>query len=352
MDTVNPQTLLQKLLQIAAILLIFALSTYLLQEFGSVVKPFFIALFILYMIRPIREWLIHRGISGLVSYFVIVCLFLIATLFVANLLYSTYNSLANDPKKLEEYKTNYDQIKSSSIKFFANMTHNPNMFDDWTGSKDFPKFLMSLVQRVVGSFVGFLGVFFIVVLYLVFMIAESQTLPSRLHKAFGDTTKSRVMEVAHKINDGISDYIAVKSWVGLATAIISFLVLWFMGIDFAFVSAVLIFLLNFIPYLGSLVATLFPIIIALLQFSGYGQAVTLAIILPLLQVISGQIVETRVAGKKLNLSPLLLLLALAFWGTIWGIVGMLLAVPITSALKIVFDNMSDTKPIGIMMSSE
>ncbi len=123
----------------------------------------------------------------------------------------------------------------------------------------------------------------------------------------------------------------------------------FFGIDFAILWAVLVFLLNFIPYLGGLVAMAPPILLAFIDSPWRGLAVVVLLIA--IQLFTGQFLEPKMAGRRLNLSPLLILLALAFWGYLWGPVGMILAVPLTVVCKIILDNIPETRPIGTLMSN-
>ena len=123
------------------------------------------------------------------------------------------------------------------------------------------------------------------------------------------------------------------------------------GVDFAILWAILIFLLNFIPYLGSLVALAPPILLAFLQFDEVWRGFAVTGLLIGVQLFTGQYLEPHLAGRKLNLSPLLIILALAFWGYLWGPVGMILAVPLTVVCKIILDNIPETKPVGTLMSN-
>jgi len=156
--------------------------------------------------------------------------------------------------------------------------------------------------------------------------------------------------VAESINTGVSQYISVKALMSFLAGIASLAVLLIFGVDFAITWALLIFLFNFIPYLGSLVATALPIALALVQL-GPWQALAIAVLLIAIQQVIGTFVEPRMAGHRLGVSPLLILLSLAFWGVMWGIVGMILAVPMLVMLKIILDTIKETRPIATLMSN-
>lgn len=115
---------------------------------------------------------------------------------------------------------------------------------------------------------------------------------------------------------------------------------------------VLTFLLNFIPNIGSVLATLPPVAVALFQTGSALNALLVALALIVVQMIVGNVLEPRLMGKGLNLSPLLVLLSLLFWGWMWGVVGMLIAVPLTAAIKIACEQLEATRPVAVLMSSK
>ena len=124
-----------------------------------------------------------------------------------------------------------------------------------------------------------------------------------------------------------------------------------MGVDYAVFWSFLIFLLNFIPTIGSLIATTFPAILAFIQFGDFKPVLTVIILIGIVQFLIGNILEPRIMGRSLNLSALVVLLSLALWGTLWGVVGMFLCVPITVTLMIIFSNFEKTLPFAIMLSA-
>ena len=138
--------------------------------------------------------------------------------------------------------------------------------------------------------------------------------------------------------------------MSLLTGFLSYIVLLLFGVDFAFLWAFLIFLFNYIPYIGSFVATLLPSIFAVFQFGSFLPFIWIFAGVEAIQVLVGNYIEPRVMGKTLNLSPLVVILALSFWGAIWGILGMLLSVPITSIMVIIMAQFPNTRNIAILLS--
>jgi AI-2 transport protein TqsA len=209
------------------------------------------------------------------------------------------------------------------------------------------------LRAAVGNFLEFLTATFVVLIYLIFLIAERVSLPGRVARAFGEARGKELMAVYEAINRAVHDYIALKTFVSFLQGFLSFVVLAAFGVDFAVMWGVLIFLFNFIPYIGSFVAVSLPIALGFLQYADEPWKPLLsAILLLLIQRAVDNLVEPRLTGQKLDLSPLLVLLALAFWGWLWGVVGMILAVPLTVIGKIILANIEATRPLARLISNE
>ena len=144
----------------------------------------------------------------------------------------------------------------------------------------------------------------------------------------------------------------LKTFVSLLTGLLSYFALLSIGVEAPVFWAFLIFLLNYIPTIGSLIATSFPALFALLQFGELGPFLWVLGVVGAIQVIIGNIVEPKVMGNSLNISSLVVLLALAIWGSLWGIIGMILSVPITVIMVIIFAEFKATRPIAVLLSEK
>ncbi|WP_137702636.1 AI-2E family transporter [Marimonas lutisalis] len=193
---------------------------------------------------------------------------------------------------------------------------------------------------------------FLIVLYSAFFMAERGVMAQKLVMALGGAEKgSRAMEILERINERIGGYLFVKTVVNAILGIISFGILLVLGIEFALFWAVLIAFLNYIPYIGSLVAVVFPVLLSLAQFGSLWMAGVVLFALTAAQVFVAGFVEPRMMGQAFNLSPLVVLLALASWSTLWGLAGAILAVPLTASAVIVLAEMRATRPLAIMLSA-
>lgn len=224
--------------------------------------------------------------------------------------------------------------------------------------------LIKSVKSVVGDFnygtvlgsiangiSGLLGDTFMIVIYALFIFLEESSFATKLKKVFTERGNyNNMRNMLGKIEVSISSYLRLKTYVSLLTGVLSYIVLIIVGVDSAPFWAFLIFLLNYIPTIGSLIATVFPAIFSLMQFGEFTPFLIVLIAVGAVQVVVGNLVEPRVFGKSLNLSPLVTILALAIWGKIWGITGMILSVPITVIMIIIFSQFEKTRAVAIMLS--
>ncbi len=209
----------------------------------------------------------------------------------------------------------------------------------------------SMLGNVANGISGLLGDTFMIVIYALFLFLEESSLIKKIRKIF-DTKEAyeQYSKISDEIENSISNYLRLKTFVSLLTGVLSYIVLVIVGIDSAPFWAFLIFLLNYIPTVGSLVGTLFPAIFSLLQFGEFTPFLVVLFAVGAIQVIVGNFVEPRLFGKSLNLSPLVTILGLAIWAKIWGITGMVLSVPITVIMIIVFSQFDKTRAIAILLS--
>ncbi len=197
--------------------------------------------------------------------------------------------------------------------------------------------VLTWARSVSSEIFGFLGQTVLTVLFFIFLVAGT-----RLKRRPGAQSGTMV----HAVNDKIARYLGVKFTTSMITGILVGAILAILRVDLALLFGLLTFLLNFIPSIGSIIATLLPVPVALLQF-GPGGHLLLVVALPgCVQFIIGSLVEPRIMGESLGLHPVVVLLSLLLWGFLWGIAGMLLAVPITAVLKILLEKNELTEPLA------
>ncbi len=212
--------------------------------------------------------------------------------------------------------------------------------------------ISSILESLLLMFKTVAGYVSMIVIYTLFLLLEYRLIGNKLKIIFSDPgSYEKFCSVVAKINKDIKTYIKIKTLASFSTGLLSFFVLLLVGVDFPLFWAMLIFLLNYIPTVGSIVAILFPIMLSLVQFDSLAPFFIVTIFLISIQILIGNILEPKFMGKSLNLSPLVILIALTIWGSIWGVVGMFLCVPILVILNIVLAKFDKTRNIAVMLSA-
>jgi predicted PurR-regulated permease PerM len=193
----------------------------------------------------------------------------------------------------------------------------------------------------------------IVVVYAGFLIAERRQFAAKLAAAFprGDDA-ARTARILREVNRKIGDYLAIKTGINVILGALSFVILWGMGVDFALFWAVVIGLFNYIPYVGSIIGVMLPVILSLAQFGSLGMTAVLGALLIAAQTYVGNILEPRVIGRELNLSPFVVLVALAVWTALWGLPGAILAIPLTAMIALVCEAFGPTRFVAVLLSND
>jgi AI-2 transport protein TqsA len=191
----------------------------------------------------------------------------------------------------------------------------------------------------------------LVLIYSLFILIELRFLPAKLTALFPNRVRrERVLQMMQRIDRDIHTYLGVKTAVSLTTAILAYILMRIVGLDFAEFWALLIFILHFIPTIGVIVATILPTVLAAVQFDHIGPCLAVGIGITAIAMLMGNIVEPNIMGETLNLSPLTVIIALILWGTVWGVVGAFLCVPLTVILVIVMSNFRATRWVSILLS--
>jgi len=192
--------------------------------------------------------------------------------------------------------------------------------------------------------------FVLTLFFFMFMLLEAPFLDSKIDKAFSGYTAIRLKNIMSSVTSEISRYLGTLTLISLGTGVCVWVVLELMGVELAVGWSVLTFLLNFIPAVGSIIATILPFLMAMMQFSpSLFKPIAVLLTLGAIQIAVGNVVTPKVVGDRLGLSPVVILVSLLLWGMIWGIPGAILSVPIASIIKIVCENFASLRPIAVMM---
>jgi predicted PurR-regulated permease PerM len=317
---------------------------FVLKTAQAVILPLVIAWFLSYIFAPMVNFLArHRVPAGPAVGVVLAVLF--GFFYLTGLfLYTRAMVFVNEYPK---YADQFSQIAAA-------LTERHTL-PSWL-SLDTIDWKHEIGRRLVafsGSFITFAGNLVMVLVFLIFMLLGKPYCESKIQRAFPDEQGKRIAGVTASIASQISRYLYVKLILSTVSSVLVWIVLVIGKSDFPLTWAVLAFLFSFIPSIGIVVASVPPILLALVQFyPNVWPAVWIAVALLVIHQIIGGLLEPKVMGDNLNLSPMVILLSLVFWGWLWGITGALLAVPIAAAVKIVCENIEMLKPVSVLMGAD
>jgi AI-2 transport protein TqsA len=321
------------------------LSFYLIIVGKTLLIPLVIAIVIWYLINALtktyRRFTLDNYAFGLTA---AILTFVAVIWFVIDL---TSANIAEVVAKAPKYQENLQQLITKALDFL-NLKETPNL-THIIKDIDFSQ----IISHLVGGLSSIASDAGIILLYVVFLLIEQNTFSQKLSLVMGGAEReARVRGLLSRINADIQTYIWIKTLISLLTAGVSLLIMKLVGVDFAEFWALVIFLLNFIPNIGSILGTLFPSLIALVQFETLYPFIIVAGSLGIAQFAIGNVLEPRLMGRSLNLSTLVIFLSLVFWGSIWGILGMILCVPIMVIVMIVLAHFPKSRPIAILLSGD
>ena len=255
---------------------------------------------------------------------------------------------------------NMGQIVARAPIYEQNLRNTANLVNGWLGfeelSQEQPLLefgrITGMVRALARSMTGVLGTTGTVAVFVLFLLLEQHIFNRKITVLCPNSEReARVRRMLERIGSEIQSYLWMKTLMGLLVTGLSYTVMKAVGVDLAEFWALLIFALSYIPYIGAWLGVVFPTALALVQFETLTPFLITAGLLAVIQFACGSILEPRIMGKGLNISPMIMLLSLSVWGALWGIIGMFMAVPIMVVVMIVCSHFEATRPIAVMMSA-
>ncbi len=348
----GPQDTLKKQCRNLLAFLAAVLFLFILKACADFILPIVIAFFIFVLVSPILSRMDRLRIPRFISLVLVMLLVLVVFILFVYVFFLMVNMLIQ-PDGIPAYAAriqSFDRYLSGMIAPYLDA--DPASFSllrylniDWYG------LIMASLTSISGKFISILSDALLVYVYLLFIIMERQTVFPKVLEAFPRGKAQRAGQMVSRMNRQMSKYLLIKIVISVATGILFYLASVISGLDFALVWGVLAVILNFIPTIGSIVCTAGTIIMAIIQFSpDWGYVIYITILMISIEMILGNIIDPRLQGVQLNISPFVILISLAIWGYIWGIAGMFLSVPLTSIIQIICANVPSLKPVAIMLS--
>ena len=325
---------------IAAILLL-----WFLRETYTVSMPVFVALFVAMVVHPVYAWLrAHlpeklRWAAGILTLLLVVSVILLFAGAVALAVGMASEKAPQYAGKVQEFYGRLTQWASARGVQVEQLGSG--------GLQDRLTRWVTLGARTTGSVLsGLVLVLFLVLL----MLLEARRWCERVRASLAGGPARATLDVVATVSGQVRQYLLVRTMLGAITAVIEGLWLWLAGVELALVWAMLFLLLNFIPTIGSVIAAIPPALAALVTL-GPGRALLAIAGMFVIEQVMGNFVDPKLVGKRLSISPLVVLVAVVFWGWVWGVAGALLAVPMTVAIIVAFAHVRALRPVALLMSN-
>ena len=316
-----------------------------LQMAKDLLVPFLVAAFLaLITVRPMLWMQRHRVPSILAALIIVSVIMLVLTIVGA----VVGTSIADFTAALPSYQERLDAIVQGVIDLVAKAFNREEALES-VGDMIDPGWAMGLAATLLNSLKDVLTNIFLIIFTMIFILLEASTVETKVAAAFGRSTQSLKRPRVFLANLG--RYLGIKTVVSMATGLTAGVVTWAIGLDFPLLWGMLAFLLNYVPNIGSIIAAVPAVLLALVQL-GPGGATATAIGFVGINIVFGNIIEPRLMGYGVGLSPLVVFIGLVFWGWVFGPVGMLLSVPLTMTLKLALESDKRTRWIAILIGSE
>ncbi len=310
----------------------------------SIVNPFLMALFLSIVCAQPISWLrkkkVPQGLAITLVFIGIIGIFIGFGELIGN-------ATASFSKDVPQYEQNLSELGNNTIQFF----HDKGIIistDKITNTLQ-PSKIMSYTAGFLGELGGFMGDAATIIFLVLFLLMELESFSLKANVIAKNTNVS--ISYLDTIGQNIRHYLSIKTRTSLLTGLIIWICLAIIGVKYAIVWALLAFLLNYIPNIGSILAAIPAVLFALIQL-GFGGGMWTFVAFIVVNMIIGNVVEPKLMGKGMGLSTFIVFVALIFWGFVLGAVGMFLSVPLTMAVKIMLQQHPDTKWIAVVLGTE
>ena len=310
----------------------------------DILVPFLLAAFIAIISAPPLFWLKSKGLPGWLALLVVISSIFMIGFLIAWLVGSSVKDFSNDLPVYEEKLRQQTIVILGWLAKLGVDTSNLGLTEIFN-----PGAAMKLVATGLNSLGNVLANGFLIAMTVIFMLLEATSIPTKLRSIVGDRASS--MTPFENFISNVKNYMAIKTLVSLGTGILVAVWIFVMGVDYPLLWGLLAFALNYVPNIGSIIAAVPPVLLAIIQV-GFFKAMIIAAGFIVINVAIGSIIEPRFMGRGLGLSTLVVFLSLLFWGWVLGPVGMLLSVPLTITAKIALDSREESRWIAVLLGPE
>jgi len=350
-----PETVTElRWIRMLLILIALPIIVIILKALKTIFIPLIFAAFISFLFAPMRGWLKKRKVPGWLILILMVGVLLLVTAVFGGIVYAAVNSfIVQLPKYQERFTELIEGAMTWGKDAFAQMdlalANIPNV-DAASLVSGSGVSLTKFVSGTFGTFMSVAGTLFLTLIFMMFLVSGSGKMEKRLSRVLTPEDTKRTMQTVTSIQEQIQKYFSNKFLISIMTATVAMLILWIFGIDFVIIAGIIYVIMNFIPSVGSIISVAFALLLCLLQYGFDFRLVLLFVLLEANELFFSNIIEPRIMGDRMNLTPIMILISLIFWGYVWGIVGMMIAVPLTSIVNIILKKIDDKNIISAVIS--
>jgi len=313
-----------------------------MKQAASLLVPLLLSIFIAVLCFPVMSGLQKKGIGKNTSLFLVIAMIFVVGVLIALLV---GNSVDDFSRNLPTYQTRITQQWHTLLQWM--MEQGIVLPSDFLSTNLDPKAAMRMVASILSGFGNVLANSFLIFLTVIFILLEGATFSKKIDVIHASKNDQDFMSV---FTEKLRKYMSIKTWMSALTGALVALGLWLLGVDYPALWGVLAFMLNYVPNIGSIVAAVPAVLLALIQL-GTGTAVLVMAGYMVINVVVGNVLEPKYMGKGLGLSTLVVFLSLVFWGWVLGTAGMLLSVPLTVAVKLALDSKKESQWLGALLGS-
>jgi predicted PurR-regulated permease PerM len=329
------------LISAAAVIII----VYGMQAAKVLLVPFLLAVFLaLIAVRPML-WLQSKRVPSVLAALLIVFSMMLVLGIVGGIVGT---SIAEFTAALPAYQERLEAIVTGAGALIIDLLGEDRQVPNIAELID-PGFAMGFAATILNALRDVLTNTFLILFTMVFILLEASSVTVKAEAAFGRSAAS--FERPRQFLNNLGRYLGIKTVVSMATGFCAWLVTWWIGLDFPLLWGMLAFLFNYVPTIGSIIAAVPAVLMALIQL-GPGEATTTAMGFLAINMVFGNFLEPRLMGYGVGISPLVVFIGLVLWGWIFGPVGMLLSVPLTMTVKMALESNEDMRWIAILIGSE
>ncbi len=312
-----------------------------IKSAAAMLVPFLLAIFIAIVSAPVMHWLTRHRVPDVLAVLLLVVAFLLLGSLLASFIGGTINAFYKD---VPVYEQKLQALTSQGVQWLRSL--GVEVADNVIREYVNPGVVMKTVASVFNGLGGVLTNTFLILFTVIFILLEASGFPRKVKKAFGEETLA--FQHFERFTQSVQRYLLIKTVVSFGTGGTVALLLALLGVDYWALWGLVAFLLNYIPNIGSIIAAVPAVLIALIQL-GPGAAAATAAVYVIVNMLFGNVVEPRLMGRSLGLSTLVVFLSLVFWGWILGPVGMLLSIPLTMVVKIALETNPQSRWIATLL---